>query len=581
MRLPWHAAACFVGLLLANPGRAEVPDPVRLIPDHADLLVKVEQPRALVEAVLNHPLVKDLYRIDAIRDLYSSTNARRFYQLLAYFEKQLGAPRLEILDHLAGGGAALAVKFEANPTPVLLVVQSKDEQMLRRFFQLGLELVEQELTRQEAKERPEKSMYRGTEIVAIGKDFHAAVVGSALVLSNIVKGLELAIDQHLDGGKKSLAQVAGVADARRLAGPDPLAWMWLNLETARQTPGGKELFKTTKSEQPVFTIIAGPTLDIARRSPFLCAGLYPREQGFTLSIRMPRGRDQMPPGLNALLPSSGEPGSRPLLTPQGVLYSASFFMDLAKFWENRANLLTEQALKKLEEFDKNSGRFLAGTRMSQLLTEAGPYQRIVVAHQAKSSYQTTPGQYIPAFAFILEMREPESFSKRAETVLRGAALLATTQVPVQLVEEKHGERQIISYRFPEDRKIKADVNNVRFNFSPCFVAVGNQFVISSNLPLCHELIDLLEQEAASSKAPQNSPSLREEIFASGATALLEAFKDRLFTQTILEQSIPPERAKEQVQAFTDWVRRLGVLQIEAEYGARESHYDFRLKLAGP
>ena len=189
----------------------------------------------------------------------------------------------------------------------------------------------------------------------------------------------------------------------------------------------------------------------------------------------------MPAELAILLPPVGKPGSRPLLTPHGVLYSTSYYLDVAKLWENRAKLLGEKPLKKVEEFDKNSGRFLGGTRLSQLLTEAGPYQRVVVAHQPDSDYKTVPGQYIPAFAFILEMREPESFSKRAETVLRGAAFLATTQVPLTLVEEKHGERQIVGYRFPEDRKFKADVNDLRFNFSPCFVAVGNQFVISSNL----------------------------------------------------------------------------------------------------
>jgi hypothetical protein len=286
----------------------------------------------------------------------------------------------------------------------------------------------------------------------------------------------------------------------------------------------------------------------------------------------------MPVQLDTLLPPAGEPGSRPLLMPQGVLYSTSYFMNLGQLWANRAKLLNEQQLKKLEEVEKKSGLFLAGTRMSQLLTEAGPYQRVVVAHQAKNSYQTTPGQYFPAFALVLEMRQPESFSKRVDTVLRGAALLATTQVPLKLVEEKHGERRIVGYRFLEDRKFKGDSNGIRFNFSPCFVAVGNQLVVSSSLELCRELVDLLEKEAAGPSS-QSSPPLRTQIYASGGTALLETFKDRLFTQTILDRAIPPDRAKEQVQAFTDWVRRLGVLQIETNYGTHDFHYDIQLKLA--
>jgi hypothetical protein len=573
MRFACHFAFCLACLFLATPSRAETPNLLRLVPDQADLLVKLEQPRTLVETVLHHPLIKDLYQIDAIRDFYGSTNVRRFDQLIAYFEKQLGLGRLELLDRLAGGGAALAVKFQKEP-PVLLIVQAKDEQMLRRFFTLGLEVLEQELARQEAKDRPEKSNYRGIETVAIGKEFHAAVVGSALVMSNQTHGLHGAIDQHLDGGKKSLARVASVADARRMANPDPLLWMWLNMETLRKAPGAKEIFTT---KQAALTVVAGPFLDLARRSPFVCAGVYPREHGFVLSLRMPRGREGMPAELSALLPSAGEPGSRPLLTPQGVMYSTSYFLDLARLWENRAKLLDAPQLKKLEDFDKNSGRFLAGTRMSQLLTQAGPYQRLVVAHPARSGYQTKPAQYIPAFAWVLEMREPESFSKRAETILRGAALLATTQVPLNLVEEKQGQRRIIGYRFREEEKFKGDPNGLRFNFSPCFVAVGNQLMLCSTLELCHELIDLLDKEAAQPKLTA-SPPVHTRIYASGGAALLNTFKDRLFTQTILEQAIPPERAKEQVQAFTEWVRRLGIFQEEADYGPQDFRYDFELKL---
>ena len=573
MRFAWHLMICLTCLVLASPSRAETPDPLQLIPDQADLLVKVEQPRAIIETVLHHPMVRDLYQIDAIRDLSTSTNVRRFNQLIAYFEKQLGLGRFELLDRLAGGGAALAVKFQKEP-PVLLVVQANDEQMLRRFFQLGLEVLEQELARQEAKDRPVKASYRSIDTVAIGKDFHAAVIGSALVISNQANALYGAMDQHLAGRKKSLAHVASVADARRLASPDPLLWMWLNMETVRKAPGAKEIFGANKA---ALTVVAGPILDIAKRSPFLCAGLYPRPRGFALSFRMPRGRDEMPPELSALLPPAGEPGSRSLLTPQGVLYSSSYFLDLRKLWENRAKLLNGQQLQKLEEFDKNSGRFLAGTRMSQLLTTAGPYQRVVVAHQAQSGYKTMPEQDIPAFALVLEMREPGSFSKRAETILRGAALLTTTQVPLQLVEEIHGGRRIIGYRFREDGKFKRDPNGIRFNFSPCFVAVGNQFVICSTLELCHKLIDLLEKEAAGPQ-PAASPPVQTRIYASGAVALLNTFKDRLFTQTILEQAIPPERAKEQVQAFTDWVRRLGIFQERAVYGPQDFRYDFELKL---
>src|SRR5262249_39039204 len=150
-----------------------------------------------------------------------------------------------------------------------------------------------------------------------------------------------------------------------------------------KAPGAKDFFTLPRNNAQL-TVAAGGLLDLARRSPFLCAGLYAQERGFSVSFRMPSGRDGMPAELAAFVPPPGEPGSRPLLMPKGVLYSASYFLDVSKFWEHRAKLFTERQLKTLEEFDKKSGVFLAGTPMHKLLTEAGAYQRVVVAHQAET-----------------------------------------------------------------------------------------------------------------------------------------------------------------------------------------------------
>ncbi len=570
---------CVTYLMLMASARSEPPpDPLRLIPEQADLMVKIEQPRRLVEAALNSDIVKQLQKIDAVRELYNSSNARQLYQFLAYFEKQLGADRYELLDRLAGGGVALGVKFEEQ-APAVLVIQSKDEQLLRRFVKLALEAIEQELARQESKDKIEKGTYRGIEGVKIGENLYAAIIGSALVIANKDKALKPVIDLHLDGSKKSLAHLASVAEARKVVGEDPLAWGWLNLETVRKLPGAKDVF-ALPNNQPVLTVLFGGILDVARRSPFLCAGVYAQESGFRVSFRMPRGSEGMPAELALHRPGEGEPGSRPLLEPKGVLYSSSFFLDAAKFWEHRTKLVNEAQLKTLEEFDKNSGRFLAGNQMSKLLTQLGAYQRLVVTHQPKSGYKITPGQYTPAFALVAEMREPEEAGKKLETILRGAALLATTQVKLTLVEEKRGQHQIVGYRFPEDGTFKIDNNNIRFNFSPCFVAVGNQFVLSSTIELCHELIDLLEKEAKQTAAQKgSSATVRTQIYSAGGAEALTAFKDQLFTQIILDQALPPEKAREQVQLFSDWVRRLGVLQLEVQYGAKDFRYDLQWKLA--
>jgi hypothetical protein len=232
-------------------------------------------------------------------------------------------------------------------------------------------------------------------------------------------------------------------------------------------------------------------------------------------------------------------------------------------------------VQKLEGFDKNSGRFLAGVRLSQLLTEAGPYHRLVVVDQPKVGYQTTPKQPIPAFALVTELRKPESFARAMEGVLRGAALLATTQVKLKMVEEEYGGCPIVAYRFREDVPLKADVNDLRFNFSPCFTRVGDQFVISSTLELCRELVDVLKKE---DKSPaRGAPfAARTRVYGAGVATLLQGFEDQLVTQAILDQAVPPGAAREQVKAFIALVRRLGDLNLETSYLDKEFRYDIRM-----
>ena len=53
---------------------------------------------------------------------------------------------------------------------------------------------------------------------------------------------------------------------------------------------------------------------------------------------------------------------------------------------------------------------------------------------------------------------------------------------------------MVSYYFSETKKVEGDATNVRFNFNPTYVAVGDQFVISATAELARDLIDVLQAE---------------------------------------------------------------------------------------
>ena len=570
--LPRFAAGLSLVALLTASAAAEVPaSPLRLVPDSADFLLQVKNPRRLVETVTSLDALKRLQQFPSVKELLDSTTSRRYYQFLAYFEKELGADRLELLDHLAGGGAVLATKFGGDSGTALLVVQGKDEKLMKRFADTALDVIEQELARQGVKERPLKEDYQGIETVRLG-DFSAAVAGASLLVSNNEKALQAALDLYAGKSKKSMADVASVADAAKLLPPDPLASLWLNYETVKRQQAVKE-FYAVRLDIPG-TIVFGTLADTLRRSPFVCAALCKEKDDLLLTVRMPSGRDGMGAIKSIYLAPDGQPGSRPLLAPKGVLYSESFYMDPGAFWTERGNLFSDQQIKSFEETDKNSGKFLSGLQLSKLLTEAGAYHRFVAVEQESAGYKTTPKQHVPAFAVVTAMRDPEAFGRNLETVLRGAALLALTQVKLKMTEQTYKDCQITTYRFREDAPYKADVNDLRFNFTPSFARVGDQFVVASTVELCRDLVDEVQTEAKA--APGVSAACRRfRLVPGGFADLAKAYEDSLVTQTILDQAVPPAEAREQVKAFAQWVRGLGPVDAEEAYTSDSFRFDLR------
>ncbi|MBL8797672.1 MAG: DUF3352 domain-containing protein [Planctomycetia bacterium] len=554
--------------------RAETtPDPLRLVPAQADIAIQLERPRALAETTLALDLVKQLQAFEPIREFYDSTNFRRFQQLLGYFEKELGAKWPDLLDRLAGGGIVLAAKFGEEPAPALLVMQSKDEAALKQFVKLVRGLLDQELPRDDAKQRLEVSSYQTIETLRIGQDFHAAVAGSALLLANRQKALHAALDCHLANGKQSLAGVEKINTARRQLPAERYGWLWLDLEHLRELPGYKQALAGDATD-PLQLILFGGWLDLIRHAPYVTAALTPEGAGLSLSVRSPRGQAEMPAALSAMHLPAARDGSLPLLEPKGVLFSTSYVLDLAQFWEQRAKLLNAKQVQDLEEGEKQAAKVLAGIKLGKILSQAGPHQRFVAVHQPKAGYQTQPGTNIPAIAFVQSMRDPYGFARSLETIIRAGVLASRGQTGLKLAEEKHGDLKLVGFRFPEDKPYEGDTNNLRFNFSPCFVAVGDQFVMASTIELGRELIGVLQQEAKA-PAPRSPAASRLRFYAAGGADYLQSIEEQLLAATILDQALAPKEAQEQVRKLIDLVRRAGALSLDNTYEAKQFRFDIK------
>src|SRR5207244_12857336 len=91
-------------LATALPVAAQTKDPLRFVPNQAEVVVQVDRPRHLIEAVEKNEQFQEAQKLAGIREYYDTTNFQMLYQLIGYFEKQLGKSRDEIIDDISAGG---------------------------------------------------------------------------------------------------------------------------------------------------------------------------------------------------------------------------------------------------------------------------------------------------------------------------------------------------------------------------------------------------------------------------------------------------------------------------------------------
>jgi hypothetical protein len=546
---------------------------LRYVPKQADAAIVVDHPSQTLDAVLAFEPIQQLLTFAAVKEQLDSTNARRVRQMVAHFEKELGHPWPTLIEKLAGGGACLAVRVEGDPNPSLLVVRAKDEALLHRAVQLVVKAARDELDRQEKPAKIGTLVYRGFTGYQLG-DGCLAVGGPLLFASNRRDVVKMAVDLAADGPADSFAGTPHPAAARKLLPGNPHAWLVANLARLQEQPEAKEAYGYPKSDPGQVIVFQGIT-DVTGRSPFVALGLYAMPTGLQAAVRLPAGRDATPDGLATHFPADGQPGTLPLLEPKNVMLSASFYLDLGKLWTERDRLFDADFRKQLEEADQKLGRFLGGRKLADVLTSVGHHHRVVITHQTESAYSKKPTQAQPAFALVSDLRHP-NYATAMNAILRTTALIFGTPARLKYKEEKIGTATLVTYRFPDDGVLPGDDDNDRFNFSPCFAKVGDQFLVASTVELGRELVEKLQQPEINDPTKGSPQSSVVRAYSAGGVQWLKTFEDQLLTQTILDRAVSVAEAKQEVAALVNWLQKLGRLELSSEYGAHEFRLDLRL-----
>lgn len=564
--------------LIAPATQAAGKDPLRFLPEKTDVVLKVEKPRALIESILKHDLAKDAQQLQIVRDFLDGADARRVFQLIAHFEKELGAPWPELIDKLAGGGIAAGLKIGGGNAPVTFVLQGTDEKTVAKFLDLGRSLFEEERARQGVTEKLARKTYAGAEVVEFDKELLAARIGDALIVSNKGDGMKAALDQNAvnakDAKARNAANTRAGSEAVKILPAGPAAWLWVNLIPLKQLPEAKDLFETPRANF-IFTAFAAGWLDVARRSDFVAAGLYHDAADFRLAVRMPAGRKGM--GTDIEIHLAKDPnvaGTLPLLEPKGVLATHSFYLDIDTMYKKRDLIFPPELSKGIEEGEKQISRFLLGTTLPKYLSQSGVHYRLVATQPERvESYKTQPEQRLPAFAAVLSMRDPQ-FARTTTALIRAVATGLGSQISYRSWDEEMDGVKVFGFSFPDNGKFPDDPLKLHFNYQPCFALVQDQYILASNKGICRELIGLIKKEDRSKKMSQN---MQFKAFASGLGSYVYTSADQALAGTILSQGLKLGAARRQTESLFAYLQKLGTVSVETDYTDTSFRFDVTWK----
>jgi len=571
---------CWLGLVLiaacctssAATARAAEPRTILdAIPKEAGFALVVGDPRLLIRTILELRAVQDASALPAVREALDGTATRRAFQFLKFLERETGEQWPTLLNKVAGNGVALSIGYGpgGKTDATLLVLKGQDEAAVAKVFDLLVRAVEAERSRQGVTEPLKRTNHGGADGVEIDKEFLVARLGDTLFASNKSKSLQAAIDlANRKAGCESLNTLASIAEAKHLLPKNPLGWFWLDLTMLKSTKESKDFFEATRKD--LFqTLLFGTTADCVRRADFVAGALAREKEGVRFAVRLPAGRDGFPPEFALHAPPQGKPGSLALLEPPGVLYSQSFYLDLATLWSQRDKLINAEVRKQFEKGEKDLAKVLPGLKIGEILNASGAYHRFVVVNLDKIPYTREPGQKLPGFGYAASTRDP-TFGKSVEALIRGGGFLVSLSQGIKLIEQTHEGVKLFGYRFPEDRELADDEANIRFNFEPTFAIVDDQFIAGSTIEVAKKLVTEVRRTAKSSSTPQ---LWRAKAYAAAGAEALAAAPEATITDTMLRQAITLAEAKQQVEQLGDYLRTLGTFEMDLDEPATRWNFD--------
>ncbi len=552
-RLP--VLAFFLLLAAIRPAVADDSrHPSRLLGENALVYFELARPDKLIDVATDPKLWDTVKQADAVERFLASDQFRQLRQAVEMFEAKLGVKWQPAVRDLVGGG--VYVSFDPAAGAVVIVKPRKPE-LLARLHDTFKELIEADAAGS-GRESPIKSQdYKGITGWSFGRGEAHAIVGDVLAISNQSGAVKGVVDRHLGDAKRSLADAADFQQAAKSLPADRLGWGFVKLGLARLIPGFNKALDGP-SENPAAEYLAAGVLEALKTAPYAAFSLHGDEQELRFRVTLPYEPSKVAEKRKWFFPP--EPGKAAYvpLKPKGMIQSISIHRDLSGMWVQRDKLFNDEVIAGLAQADSGLGLYFSGRDFgTEVLGALTPRMQFVAARQQFPQGEPIPAIKLPAFALVLEMKDPADFAKHL--LLGYQKIVGIYNItggmngqPQMLMdaEDYQGVKITVS-KFLVDPNTDKQKAPLQYNFSPSCATVGNRFVLASTVGLARELIDELKKPSARELTSDSVAVVAD--LAELATVLSDN-REPLVAQTQVRDGGTREEAAAQVKGLLDGLR---------------------------
>ncbi|MBI4879863.1 MAG: hypothetical protein HY812_09435 [Planctomycetes bacterium] len=575
-------------LLLLCPRPAGAQEEVRApaaswIPEDAVFALEILRPAPLLEMLCGEKATALVTSLPAYRRNEETKEFQDFLGLVKLLEADLETDWRSALARLTSGGFSFAL---CPGGAALLIVDGSDADMLQSLHGVLLGIARAEAEKQGKAERVSSSEHAGVTCWTFDDKGAHALIGTRLVLASSQEALRAALELQAGDAGASLATVPAFQAARLAALQDAAACLYLDLARLGRAPRVQRALEENR-RNPLAALLLSGMAEALRQSSWLAGALRIEQDALVLEATLNEiERDPQGPAAFALPAAPGD-GALPHLALPRRVAAISLYRDLARFYAAKDDLFPERT-SELIFFENMMGIFFTGRELTgEVLAQARPAMRLVVAEQEYDLAIGTPLVQLPAFAAVLELDEPEEFAEVIEEAWQKAlGLINFTRgqqaLPGLIIDRvTHGDtRMTVAYFSSAGAEDRARLHQ-RFNFRPALALRGDHLILSSSEGLARDILDALDQDAR--QAPLAGADTLIELDGGQLASLLEANHATLVRQNMIEKGHTMEEAEAEVSTFIALARLVDRLELCAGslQGATRFRAAARLNVEAP